>query len=990
MKVDPGRLAATQSFASESLAGSPLPPPAATDQDTCPLRNLLGQSPAPAGAGPPPPALPLDTGPRYRRLHLHAAGGIGQVWLARDAALGRPVALKELKPQTGSHPALCARFLEEARITGQLEHPGIVPVYDLVTTAEGQAFYTMRFIQGRTLSQAIHDYHQKRERRQAGPLELRALLGAFTSVCQTVAYAHARGVIHRDLKGANVILGDFGEVMVLDWGLAKVLGRPEADGPPPVILEGEARPHETSPGQLMGTLAYMAPEQAAGRPDLIDRRTDVYALGAILYEVLTGQPPLLSPVDQATLSQDQEQQRENVLRRIQEQQPCRPRRLCPAAPRGLEAICLRALAKQPEERYPSAEELARDVQRWLADEPVAAHREPWPARLARWGRRHRRVVAGAAALLLAAVFFLTLLSVLLGRAQARTEAEKRDKEAALALAEKHYRTALDAVDRYCTDVSEDPQLRRRPDLRPLRSKLLSTARDFYRQFLRDRAGDPALQSRTAETIGRLARLTSEMESPARGVKLLEEARTTFTRLAGERPGNAAYRYNLAAVHNNLALLYRQTNQPARARASLRRALALKQGLARRHPDRRLYQASLAATYGNLGNFYNVAGETERSERMHRQALAICRRLAGDRDADAGDRRALAESQNNLAHLFHATRRTEQAVAEYRESLKVLRGLVRDFPRDPGHARQLATVQSNLGNCYRTLKQTGQAATAQREAVRILRKLVRDFPRVPDYQGDLAWVLNARGVLYQETGKPERARADYVEALAILGRLHHDFPEDRDFALELGRCAVNLADTLRKLGQVNAALARLDRAIRAVENAFGKVPTDTRARVVLFNTYFARAGVNQRRGRSADYAGDMGRAIRLDTGSRRARLEVMQATVLALMNDHRRAHEVARVLAERPSAPAATLFALSRAYYVCILAAGSDSLLSPEERERQLAEYSDAAVRLLQRCHAGGYFKEPARRQALEAFQSVAALRAHPHFQELMRQVVEAR
>src|SRR5262249_8873678 len=190
-------------------------------------------------------------------------------------------------------PGLWARFLEEARITGQLEHPGIVPIYELASSpADRTPFYTMRFIRGRTLTEAARAYHEARAAGRAGPLELRELLTAFVGVCNAVAYAHARGVIHRDLKGRNVVLGDFGEVLVLDWGLAKVVGGDAPDaaaGPVSVPPSGDRG--ATQVGQIVGTPSYMSPEQAEGRVDRLDARTDVFGLGAILYEILTGRPP---------------------------------------------------------------------------------------------------------------------------------------------------------------------------------------------------------------------------------------------------------------------------------------------------------------------------------------------------------------------------------------------------------------------------------------------------------------------------------------------------------------------------------------------------------------------------------------------------------------------------------------------------------------------------------------------------------------------------
>ena len=295
------------------------------------------------------------SGGRYVRLELHDQGGMGRVWVAHDTGLERDVALKELHPELAENPSYLARFLREARITGQLEHPGVVPIYELAQSDNApHPFYTMRFVRGRTLTQACLVYHQKRRAGEDAPLDLSVLLHAFVMVCNTVSYAHSRGVIHRDLKGQNVILGDFGEVVVLDWGLAKLVEPPESlEEAGPVARRNESYdPILTEPGQALGTPASMAPEQAAGRLDQIDHRTDIYGLGAILYEILTGQ----SPFSGSSAGE--------VLRKVRDEQPREPRHVCPGAPPGLESVCLRALAKKPEDRYPTAKEMADAVQQW--------------------------------------------------------------------------------------------------------------------------------------------------------------------------------------------------------------------------------------------------------------------------------------------------------------------------------------------------------------------------------------------------------------------------------------------------------------------------------------------------------------------------------------------------------------------------------------------------------------------------------------------------
>jgi eukaryotic-like serine/threonine-protein kinase len=261
-----------------------------------------------------------------------------------------------------------------------------VPVYELSRRPEDdQPFYTMRFVRGRTLREAIVEHHARRAAGETDPVERLKLLQAFVNVCQATGYAHSRGVVHRDLKPENVVLGGFGEVVVLDWGLARMVDCPESDDvrPPGLTVSAEARADATLAGTQLGTPTYMAPEQAEGRLDLIDARTDVYGLGGILFEILTGRAP-----HEGTDAID-------ILRRVATGPTPRAKAVDPAVPPALDAIAARAMARVRAERYARAADLAEDVQRWLADEPVSAYPEPWSQRIARWTRRHRAAVIAA-------------------------------------------------------------------------------------------------------------------------------------------------------------------------------------------------------------------------------------------------------------------------------------------------------------------------------------------------------------------------------------------------------------------------------------------------------------------------------------------------------------------------------------------------------------------------------------------------------------------
>lgn len=349
-----------------------------------------------------PANVPTTPASRFTIVRPHAEGGIGQVSVAIDGEFAREVALKEIKPAFSNDRQSQARFLLEAEITGGLEHPGIVPVYSLGKYPNGRPYYAMRLIRGQSLRDTCDEFHQRHKdsrKLREWNLELRKLLGRFVDVCNAIDYAHSRGVLHRDIKPANIMLGRFGETLVVDWGLAKVLGASACMGDEGV--ETTLRPPAqdgTDPtvyGFAVGTVAYMPPEQAAGHLDFLGPTSDVYSLGATLYYVLTGQAPFT-----------QAHPEEDVRARVVQGLFVAPRKIVRHIGPPLEAICMKAMSRDPRERYQSARELADDIEHYLADEPVKAHREPIRERLSRVARRHKSWTQAIAA----ALVFVALIS----------------------------------------------------------------------------------------------------------------------------------------------------------------------------------------------------------------------------------------------------------------------------------------------------------------------------------------------------------------------------------------------------------------------------------------------------------------------------------------------------------------------------------------------------------------------------------------------------
>jgi len=406
--VERGRLSQDQGAVLKQVALGPW-----FDPDN-PVRTPSGTVPA---AGPPDyhtvwaGAPLLSHEQRYAERTQHAKGGMGRVIRAFDTAMQREVAIKELLPEIynlaggdmstlprgiGANQDAIQRFLNEARITGQLEHPAIVPVYEIGTQTDGTPYYTMKLVRGKSLADAI---------REAKTLEDRVkLLPHFVDLCQAIAFAHSRGVIHRDIKPSNVLLGEYGETLVIDWGLAKMRSPGHGAGNPATMdpASGVSDSGRTMMGQVLGTPIYMAPEQARGALNEIDERSDVYSLGVVLYEILVGEAPFTHSKPDILLA----------LKQQEAPPPVRTREKL--APPDLAAICERALDREPDGRYQSAVELAEDVERFMSGSLVEAYQYTVGQQLLRFARRHKLplAVAAVAFWIVAVIGAVSYLSVL--------------------------------------------------------------------------------------------------------------------------------------------------------------------------------------------------------------------------------------------------------------------------------------------------------------------------------------------------------------------------------------------------------------------------------------------------------------------------------------------------------------------------------------------------------------------------------------------------
>ena len=598
--------------------------------------------------------------PGYEVMYRIGSGGMGVVFHARQVSLGRSVALKFLRNAHFADHDQRSRFQAEAAAVARLRHPNIVQIHDY-GVVDDCPYLVLELVDGGTLAQRI-----------AGvPQPALKCADEVAQLALAVQHAHELGLIHRDLKPANILITPDGVLKIADFGLVKQLEPvPGAAG------------QSVAGNMVMGTPGYMAPEQIDQRAGEIGPHTDVYALGVMLFELLSGQLPF-------TAGSAYE-----LLRQIQESDPILLRKLQPALPRDLETICLKCLQKDPADRYPSAAAMAGDLRRFRLGEPITARPMGHAERITRWCRRHPAVTGLTAALALTLLSGLCTVSIQWWRAeQLRAVAETN-----LWQSRTNLNLAVEAVDKFCSRVTEDPRLMEN-DLRPLRHHLLETAVEFHRQLLTQRGRSVDSQLDLARANARLGRLTGEIGAGKEAIDALQTAICLFEQIAEHHVDTLhSFVADWCECQSDLGLLYENQGDSDRAEDAYQQVI---QRLATHDNVNGLPSPSgqliLARVWGRLSALYRHFGDATKAEATQLEAIRLCENLLLSVPEDATVRAELVINCIQLGELyqFGQLRRWREAQPYYDRALTLQTELLRSDPDSPGLIATQVRILRNL-------------------------------------------------------------------------------------------------------------------------------------------------------------------------------------------------------------------------------------------------------------------------------------------------------
>lgn len=721
--------------------------------------------------------------PGYDLVRELGRGGMGVVYLARHRELKRLVALKMILTGFQSSRETKQRFQREAEAVARLQHPGIVQIHDVGEHA-GRPYFALEYVEGSNLAIQL----------DGKPIAARQAAGLLEILAQTIHYAHQRGIVHRDLTPRNILLArstsspgfrlseaetDRFDPKITDFGLAKKLDTDNS---------------QTQTGVIVGTPSYMSPEQAHGRPHEIGPATDVHALGAILYELLTGRPPFLAATQLET------------VRQVIDCDPVAPTHLQPRIPRDVETICLKCLAKDPRKRYASALELADDLHRFLTNEPIHARPVAWRERMGKWVRRH----PAATALLAVVALSLAILSMggVLYSVRVRGE---RDR------AEMNFGLAMRAVDEMLSEVGEQ-QLAAEPRMEEKRRALLARALALNQEFLKQKRDDPRVRFETAQAYRRMADVLRLLEQHPEGLDAYSQAIDLFRRLHDESPRNASYRQQLAYCLNNQGEVLRSMGRAADAEAAYHEAAQFQERLAEEFPDVATYRQDQARTLYSLGILFREGQRPDDAERELRRAAELLTELVDRFPETPAHRQHLARAWLNLGTVIRSGRKLTEAQECYTRAIALLLPLSEKFPEQPDYRHELAVVQNNLGNLLSSQQRFEEARAMHRNSLERFQALAADFPRVPVYRQELANTWNSIGSVYAGEDQWTETVNAWNQAAALLEGLVAERDDVAAYQGDLGMVLGNLALVHLAQSQSLAARSHLERAVDRLNKA----------------------------------------------------------------------------------------------------------------------------------------------------------------------------